>query len=499
MEQIGKQTVGYPERRHSVAFEGIIDTLKWVLIALVLALIFRAFVMEAFRIPTGSMAETLRGAHYHLRCPRCGYKYDVGGDYYSRPKPRCPSCGYFLPEGTAKSLANGDRILVLKNIYQFTEPKRWDVIVFKNPLEPRINYVKRLIAGPGETVEIIDGDIYINGQIARKPPAVQAELWMPVYDNDFQPFHEQLESTAERSVPRFEKNNRWQQPFRNTGDSNWDFNADGPTVFGLDSDQDKLNTIVYDTSIGNDFRATYGYNSSGDYGLRPFCSDLMVRFYVSSGSQIGLIGAGLKKYETLYHGWVDFSGNMTIEKIINGKRTLLKHQKTEPIELSVPNLFRFANVDHQLILEFGAERLKFNLGREPDDAGDKNRGGNPAVKIFGAGKLRLRHLGIYRDIHYISDGILRARADSGFRVGKDEFFACGDNSPYSLDCRVWATEGIGNNGVKYRIGIVPRDYLIGKAVLVYWGDAFRPFENLLPIIPNIGQVRPIIGGSDEEL
>jgi signal peptidase I len=84
-------------------------------------------------------------------------------------------------------------------------------------------------------------------------------------------------------------------------------------------------------------------------------------------------------------------------------------------------------------------------------------------------------------------------------VGKDEFFVCGDNSPNSLDCRVWASEGIGNNGTKYRIGVVPRDYLVGKAALVYWGDAFRPFENLLPIIPNVGQIRPIVGGSEKEL
>jgi len=499
MEHTVEQTISYPERRRSVAFEGVVDTLKWVLIALILALIFRAFVMEAFRIPTGSMAKTLRGAHYHLRCPRCGYKYDVGGDYYSKPEPRCPSCGYYLPPGTALSMSNGDRILVLKSIYQFTDPKRWDVVVFKNPLDPQVNYIKRLIASPGETVEIVDGDIYIDGQIVRKPASVQEELWMPVYDNDFQPFHQQLESTADSSAPRPAGDDLWQQPFRNTGDSSWNLNANGPTVFGLDSEPAQVNTIVYDASIGNDFLATYGYNSSNDYSLRPVCSDLMVRFYVSSGSRRGLIGAGLNKYETLYHGWVDFSGEMTIEKIIDGNRIPLKHQKIELIEVSAPIWFQFANVDHQLILEFGPKRLKYDLGRGPDDAGDKNRGGDPAVKIFGAGRLALSHLRICRDIYYISDGILRARRGSGFTVGKDEFFVCGDNSPYSLDCRVWATEGIGNNGIKYKIGVVPRDYLVGKAALVYWGDAFRPFENLLPIIPNISRIRPVVGGSDEEL
>ena len=162
------------------------NTLELLVTALILAFVFRAFVVEAFRIPTGSMAETLRGSHYHLRCIRCGFPYDVGGDWWSIPKPRCPSCGYDLPQGRGVSISNGDRILVLKCLYQFLPAKRWDVIVFKNPVEPRENYIKRLIGLPGETVEIIDGDVYIDGHIARKPPKVQEEVWMPIYNNDYQ-------------------------------------------------------------------------------------------------------------------------------------------------------------------------------------------------------------------------------------------------------------------------------------------------------------------------
>ncbi|MHC5060435.1 MAG: signal peptidase I [Planctomycetota bacterium] len=490
MEIVQEQTINYPERRYSSTFEEIIETLKWVLIALILALIFRAFIMEAFRIPTGSMAKTLLGAHYHLRCSRCGYKYDVGGDrdYHSKPRPRCPSCGYSLPSGTAMSLSNGDRILVMKCIYQFAEPKRWDVVVFKNPPDPQINYIKRLIAGPGETVEIIDGDIYIDGQIARKPKSLQQELWMPIYNNDFQPFHQQPGTSAAEDT--------WQQPFRNAPGSGWNLNAKGLTVFGLDSEPDQVNTIVYDASIGNNFMATYGYNS--DYGARPVCSDLMMRFYVSPGNGSGLIGAGLKKYETLYHGLVDFDGEMTIEKIIGGRRILLERKKIKPVKANDPSLLQFSNVDHGLMLEFGTEKLEHDLGLAPGAAGDKSRGGDPAVKIFGAGKMKLSRIGIFRDIHYISEGNVRAREGDGFTVGKDEYFVCGDNSPYSFDCRVWVAEGKGNNGVKYRTGVVPRDYLVGKAVMVYWGNAFRPFDNMLPIIPNLGQVRFINGGSDEQ-
>ena len=213
----------------------IINTFESLLVAFILALIFMQFVMQAFRIPTGSMAETLRGAHFVLRCPQCGYRYDQGFDprKYGLPKDtipsgyirslpsRCPSCGHYPSNIRAMQVSNGDRILVLKCIYQFLEPKRWDVVVFKNPVDPLVNYIKRLIGRPGETVEIIDGDIYIDGQIARKPPKVQNELWMPIYNNDYQP--------VRAYEPTF-NGHKWQQPFKNTNNSKWEINRNNPEV-----------------------------------------------------------------------------------------------------------------------------------------------------------------------------------------------------------------------------------------------------------------------------
>jgi len=61
------------EGRRSRAAE-VADTFEWIITAFILALVFRAFVMEAFKIPTGSMASTLKGAHFRLRCERCGFK-----------------------------------------------------------------------------------------------------------------------------------------------------------------------------------------------------------------------------------------------------------------------------------------------------------------------------------------------------------------------------------------------------------------------------------------
>src|SRR6476660_8563493 len=53
------------------------ETIESIIVAFILAFIFRAFVVEAFVIPTGSMAPTLLGAHMRFRCPDCGYQFDV--------------------------------------------------------------------------------------------------------------------------------------------------------------------------------------------------------------------------------------------------------------------------------------------------------------------------------------------------------------------------------------------------------------------------------------
>src|SRR5438128_1383250 len=56
---------------------GVKDTVESIIVAFILAFIFRAFVVEAFVIPTGSMAPTLLGAHMRFRCEDCGYEFTV--------------------------------------------------------------------------------------------------------------------------------------------------------------------------------------------------------------------------------------------------------------------------------------------------------------------------------------------------------------------------------------------------------------------------------------
>ncbi|MCH8194269.1 MAG: signal peptidase I, partial [Planctomycetes bacterium] len=316
----------------------IANTCEWLITAFILAFVFRAFVMEAFRIPTGSMADTLKGAHWRLRCPQCGYRYDRGFAPSSVNLPpdtvpsqdvnlqtvKCPSCGFYqgmerhaIAQGNerlARHVDNGDRILVLKCLYQFSDPKRWDIIVFKNPSNPAENYIKRLVALPDEKIEIIDGDIYINDRIARKPRKVQNELWMPIYDNDYQPIH-----------PRSRRFNRnaWENPLSVKG-SLWRIRPEDPTKLHLDTSGDRIHRVHYQSPSANDFRATYSYNAPNTRNRGPICSDIMVRFYAETRSAQGRIGAVLSKYGVEYQGWVDLEGKMTLARKTAAGREVLK-------------------------------------------------------------------------------------------------------------------------------------------------------------------------------
>jgi signal peptidase I len=103
---------------HRSAFTHTVDAIQTVLTALILAFVFRAFFIEAFIIPTGSMAPTLHGAHAAQICPNCGWEYEVGAsgselDEMALPETvRCPNCHQEGPllEPLASARA-GDRIL----------------------------------------------------------------------------------------------------------------------------------------------------------------------------------------------------------------------------------------------------------------------------------------------------------------------------------------------------------------------------------------------------
>jgi signal peptidase I len=72
---------------------------------------------------------------------------------------------YNIPSGSMKpTLLVGDFILVNKLVYRFSEPQRGDIVVFKYPIDPNIDFIKRIIALPGEQVEVRNNQVFINGK-----------------------------------------------------------------------------------------------------------------------------------------------------------------------------------------------------------------------------------------------------------------------------------------------------------------------------------------------
>lgn len=184
------------------------ETIESIVIAFVLAFLFRTFEAEAFVIPTGSMAPTLMGRHKDVACPQCDYRFQVSAsDEVDEVTNRhlgdltagiCPMCQYivtFDPQdraGSERLSYKGDRILVGKFEYEFGDPKRFDVAVFKYPGHAKTNYIKRIVGLPHETVKIQYGDISTRPEgeqeftLTRKPPEKVQAMLQVVYDNDYQ-------------------------------------------------------------------------------------------------------------------------------------------------------------------------------------------------------------------------------------------------------------------------------------------------------------------------
>ena len=160
--------------------DGWRETFETISFVVFLVLMLKAFVAEAYVIPTGSMATTLLGDHMYLTLPTL--PAEVPRQCFQWwPEPRtecrrwwqkmlqlegcCPNCQYVV-SNPAESVDGGDKVLVLKPIYDLFKPERHDTVVFKYPLGPQkdfgaYNYIKRLWGLPGEKLAIHGGDVYL--------------------------------------------------------------------------------------------------------------------------------------------------------------------------------------------------------------------------------------------------------------------------------------------------------------------------------------------------
>ena len=114
----------------------IIENTKTLLYALIIAILIRSIIIQPFYIPSSSMESNLLvGDRLFVT------KFSYGYSKHSFP---------FSPA-------------IFKGRIMYKSPKRGDVIVFKTPADNRTDYIKRLIGLPGDSIQFIDGDVYLNG------------------------------------------------------------------------------------------------------------------------------------------------------------------------------------------------------------------------------------------------------------------------------------------------------------------------------------------------
>ncbi len=544
-----------PQRVAPTHAESVKDTLISIVIAFTLAFVFRGFVVEAFVIPTGSMAPTLLGGHMQFRGPSTGYSWAVGpwdDQPYSSTQTgpggqaivvHDPISGEEVIPPPRIPLRSGDRILVLKYLYTVMEPSRYDVVVFKNPhSDPSQNYIKRLIGLPGEEIALVDGDVFARPanhgpddpgkglweqdgwQIARKGHTQQMAVWQTVYDSAYAP-------PDGSGVSR---------PWDTDRPAEWDLapntytcNGDQRTELFFDQNKQRFagrapySRNGYDTWAIDD-RYAYDEGPAGGFqsGSARFpVSDVRLHLGIEpTGDGVPHVEAWVRARgmdfrasidgATATLDWREQAGEAGVlgkwETLASGTITPLSKGRVTNIEFWHSDQSLRLFVDGVLVARHDydwspARRVYGVTGRslnqllsgktsEINPLADARLYRVPDVRwAFSGGPFRLYRVGIDRDLHYQAGVMPRepvpALATSPAAplvLNGDQFFCCGDNSPQSLDGRLW---GKPEPWVSYEFGpdpgVVPRDLMLGKAFFVYWP---APHWRTVPI-PDFGKMR----------
>lgn len=535
------------------------ETLISVMIAFIMAFVFRGFVIEGFLIPTGSMAPTLLGKHMRFVGPDTGADFAVGPWDYADPRyNQRPLATQGVEKLGAISVADpitdirfqesdvplsaGDRVFVLKYLMSVFEPKRWDVVVFKNP-GTQENYIKRLIGLPEEQVALVAGDVFARPavrpdggpergiesweddawRIQRKPERVQRAMFQTLFDSLYTPPSASSLGSTYRS------------PWRAEGD--WE-GVDTETTYTQRSASASTLTWRHSERPITDNLA-YNQNRRGLQHSRfpspDVATGLSIRPDASGASASALL-------EAMGH---EFRAQIGPDELVLSMRPIPTTESPDPewteldraptprgaLEPERVTRVEFWHTDQTLSIfidgelaaggrERGAyeltpaQRIAAATGRSLQSLLAQKSAVTSSIlgdtSIYRSTKLSwsfegapfsLQRVTLKRDIyyqHHYSQATRGAHPNFPAVLNADQFFMCGDNSPSSLDSRLWSkTQGSPHpwrtgpdpwisDQIDDTVGVVHRDLLIGKAFVVYFPAPLK--DSPLPI-PDLGRVR----------
>jgi signal peptidase I len=385
------------------------------------------------------MAPTLLGLHRELICDNCQFVYVVGIDEeHQTGQAVCPNCGQRVSDDRPSVECGGDRVLVQKFVYDFRAPRRWEVAVFHFPGEPTQAYVKRVVGLPGESLRIKGGNIFVDGKIVRKSLSEIRAMRMLVHDSRFEP-HDS------KRFPRWQFQSGASDPEVESGwllqNGQFAHTARDRVV------RPRADWLVYkhwDPSRARygPVRDFYGYNG-GDVGAENDVPDLMIEARVCVSEAVDVFLVAIRSGSDHFVVRIPVGRRGSIELVRNNQHQTLKNCWNPFEEMGLwPRsvLLEAAVVDQRVQVAIDG-RLLFDPFDY--DAANGSRLGSETPVSLGVhgGAIEVNDLRIYRDIYYTSSLANTPRHSQGMatdvRLGHDEYFVLGDNSPVSNDSRFW--------------------------------------------------------------